>query len=173
MNVILGLAAHFSLISLIAFGGASSALPEMHRYLVDTMHWLTDSQFVSLYAISQAAPGPNVLFVALFGWQAAGVPGALASLVAMCGPSSVLSLCVERFGRQYHQARWHGVIRRALAPLTISLLLASVTVFVSVSDTRIGLLLLSFGTVLLGLTTRLSFLWFIAGGAILGALGWV
>ena len=56
-------------LSLMSVGGAISTLPEMHRFLVDQQRWLSNSQFNASIALAQAAPGPNVLFVALFGWN--------------------------------------------------------------------------------------------------------
>jgi chromate transporter len=34
----------FGLMSLLAVGGANSAIPEMHRIAVDVHHWMTDKQ---------------------------------------------------------------------------------------------------------------------------------
>ena len=51
----------------------------------------SDAQFTELFAIAQAAPGPNFLIVTIIGFVVAGVPGALAATVAICGPSSVLT----------------------------------------------------------------------------------
>jgi chromate transporter len=51
----------------------------MHRYIVDEHHWISDAQFTSSIAIAQAAPGPNVLFVATLGWSVAGPLGAIAT----------------------------------------------------------------------------------------------
>ena len=51
------------LLSFVAFGGATALLPELHRVIVDHHHWLDDTTFIQLYAIAQAAPGPNVLVV--------------------------------------------------------------------------------------------------------------
>src|SRR5215211_7170147 len=65
----LSLFGHYLLLSLLSIGGAISTTSEMHRYLVDEQHWLTPSQFNASIAIAQAAPGPNVLFVALMGWN--------------------------------------------------------------------------------------------------------
>ena len=64
---LLGLFGHFLLLSLLAVGGAITTAPDMHRYLVTQQHWLSDAQFTSSIAIAQAAPGPNVLFVAVLG----------------------------------------------------------------------------------------------------------
>ena len=60
---------HFASLSLLAVGGAITTAPDMHRFLVTEQQWLTDAQFTSSIAIAQAAPGPNVLFVALVGWN--------------------------------------------------------------------------------------------------------
>lgn len=65
----LALLAHFLSLSLLAIGGAITTAPAMHSYLVDDKAWLTDSQFTSSIALAQAAPGPNVLFIALLGWN--------------------------------------------------------------------------------------------------------
>ena len=69
--------AHFLLLSLLAIGGAITVAPDMHRVLVDGLGLLTDAQFNASIAIAQAAPGPNVLFVAVMGYQAAGLAGAV------------------------------------------------------------------------------------------------
>ena len=83
--------------SLFAVGGANAAIPEMHRVAVEVRHWLTDTQFADVYAISQLSPGPNVLIVTLIGYSVAGVTGALVATLAMCVPTAVLALFVRRF----------------------------------------------------------------------------
>ena len=55
---------HYMMLSLLSIGGAISTLPDMHRYLVAQQGWLSDAQFNASVSIAQAAPGPNVLFIA-------------------------------------------------------------------------------------------------------------
>ena len=55
---------HFMSLSLLAVGGAITTAPDIHRYLVDDTHWLSESQFSSSISIAQAAPGPNIMFIA-------------------------------------------------------------------------------------------------------------
>ena len=64
----------FALLSFVAFGGATALLPEMHRVVVENHHWLDDTPFTHLYAIAQAAPGPNVLVVTLIGGKSPAWP---------------------------------------------------------------------------------------------------
>ena len=86
----------FGLMSLFAVGGANSAIPEMHRVAVDVQHWMNDKQFADVFAISQLAPGPNVLIVTLIGYSVAGVAGAVVATLSMCGPTAILAYYVSR-----------------------------------------------------------------------------
>ncbi|MDX9737331.1 MAG: chromate transporter, partial [Azonexus sp.] len=67
--IVLALFIEFVILSFVAFGGATALLPEMHRVVVLEHGWLDDTTFTHLYAIAQAAPGPNVLVVTLIGWK--------------------------------------------------------------------------------------------------------
>src|SRR5262249_47263198 len=87
---------HFLLLSLVAIGGALVIAPEMHRLMVTQTGMLNDAQFSASIAIAQAAPGPNVLFVAVMGYQAAGIAGAAATMIGIMLPSSVLALTASR-----------------------------------------------------------------------------
>eukprot|EP01031_Cornospumella_fuschlensis_P049636 gene49637-biopygen39784 len=78
-------------ISLLSVGGGVAALPEMHRLMVETHGWMDELAFSKRYALAQAAPGPNVMVVGLFGWHVAGITGMFAAMLAMCGPTSILA----------------------------------------------------------------------------------
>jgi len=72
-DILVALALQFAGLSLVAFGGANAVIPEIHRQAVEVHHWMTDQDFASLFAIAQAAPGPNFLVTTLVGWKAAGL----------------------------------------------------------------------------------------------------
>jgi chromate transporter len=116
---------HFVLLSLVAIGGANAVVPEMHRIAVEVEHWMTDRQFAELFALSNAAPGPNVLMVCLIGFQAAGIPGAVVATIAMCGPSCVLTYFAVRHWDKGGNERVKKIVQRGLAPVTIGLIAAS------------------------------------------------
>ena len=96
LDTLIALAVQFAILSLFAIGGAMAVVPEMHRQAVDVAHWMTERQFADLFAIGQAAPGPNIIIVTLIGFKAAGIPGALVATLAMCGPTCVLTYYVSR-----------------------------------------------------------------------------
>lgn len=169
--MLIELAWRFALASMMAFGGATAVLPEMHRFLVEQHHWIAEPTFAALFAISQASPGPNVLFVALFGWQVAGIAGAVVSTIAMCGPSSLIALGFEHYTGAHRDARWMIVFRRALAPVTIGLLTATGVILAQAADHSVTTIALTLATVFVGLRTQWNPLWLIGAGAVLGMTG--
>ena len=172
---LLGLTGHFMLLSLLAVGGAITTASDMHRYVVTEHGWISDAQFTSSIAIAQAAPGPNVLFVAVIGWNVAGAAGALATLVGTMLPSTLLVLAVSRWAARRRDSRGVRAFTTGMAPLTLGLLLATGWVlaepFVRVSQQRWGALALIVITLAVMLRSKLSPMWLVGLGAALGALG--
>ncbi len=171
INLLLGLAWRFALISAISFGGPSAVLPETHRLFVEDGHWISDERFTALFALAQISPGLNTMYAALFGWQVAGPAGAAVSAAMMYGPSSVLAWLVERYTGRHQDAVWMVIGRRALAPISIALLLASGYLITRGADHSPQALALTLATVALGLWTRLNPLWLVALAAALGVAG--
>jgi chromate transporter len=172
-GVLLSLFLHFGMLSLLAVGGALTTAPEMQRYVVGERGWLSDAQFTSSVAIAQAAPGPNLLFVAVVGWNIAGLAGALATLAGSLLPSTTLALAASRYGQRHRESRAMRAFAAGMAPLTLGLLLATGWVLSApVRDSWGALLLLPF-TALMLLKTKISPIWLVAVGALVGALGWV
>ena len=172
-----GLFTHFLVLSLLAVGGAITTVPDMHRYIVIQQHWLSDAQFTASIAIAQAAPGPNLLFVAVLGWNVAGPLGMLATMIGILVPSTVLSLWATRWGAQRRDTRFVRAFTTGLMPLTLGLLLSTGWVlaepYLRDPAQRWGTLALIVVSVLAMLRTRLSPMWVVALGCVAGALGWV
>jgi len=163
---------HFLLLSLLSIGGAITVASDMHRVMVDQMGLISDAQFSASIAIAQASPGPNVLFVAVMGYQAAGVTGAIAILTAIMLPSTTLALLAARWGQQ--RRHWLSVrsFKAGMAPLVVGLLMATGWILAA-SIEGWHHLLLTAGAALLVWKTRLHLLVMISAGALVGALGWI
>lgn len=175
---LLGLFGHFLALSLLAVGGAITTAPDMHRYVVTEHHWISDAQFSASVAIAQAAPGPNVLFVAVIGWNVAGPIGAAATMCGTLLPSTVLTLYATRWGAQRRETRGLRAFTTGLTPLTIGLLVATgwllaAPYVVGGGVHAIGALALGAVTIVVMTRTRLSPMWLVGLGAMVGALGWV
>ena len=165
------LALHFALLSLMAIGGVSSILPDMQRYVVEANHWLSDTQFADAYAIGQAAPGPNMMFVTLVGWQLSGWAGAFVATLAIVLPPIVLTLAVTHLNAHNPDAPLGRAIRGGLGPIAIGLTLASGWILAQSADHGWRTALLTLVTIVLMLRTRLNPVWLIAAGAIAGIGG--
>ena len=168
---VLQLAAHFALLSLLAVGGAITLASEMQRYLVVEHGWIDALQFNASIAIAQAAPGPNILFVALMGWSVAGPAGMVATMAGIMVPSSILTFMVGRLRHARRDALAVQAFSVGLAPLTIGLLMATGWVLALPLVAHPVSMLLVPATIVFMLKTRRSPLWMIAAGAVVGALG--
>ncbi|MBE0614351.1 MAG: chromate transporter [Burkholderiales bacterium] len=165
------LALHFALLSLIAIGGVSSMLPDMQRYLVEANHWLSGTQFADAYALGQASPGPNMMFVTLLGWQLAGWAGAITVTLAVILPPVLLTLAVTRLSASKPDSRLGRAIRGGLGPIAIGLTLSSGWILAHSADHDWRGALLTLLTVVLMLRTRLNPMWLILAGALAGMAG--
>jgi chromate transporter len=181
---------HFLSLSLLAIGGAIITAPDMHRFLVDQREWLSDQQFSSSIALAQASPGPNVLFVAVIGWNVglnagAGLGGgwisvglsALGVFLSLLGimlPSSVLTYTTTRWAHRHRDNQAIKAFKLGMAPVVIALLISTgwlLTASYNNPARDWPLWLLTLGAMLLVWRTRIHLLWMIGVGAILGALG--
>jgi chromate transporter len=165
-----GLFGQFLQMSLLSIGGAIGTAPEMHRYLVEQHHWLTDEQFSASIAIAQSAPGPNLLFVAVLGWAVGGAFGMVVTMAGILLPSTTLAMAAARWGHARRESRGIRTFVNGMAPLTVGLVLSSGWILGLPSWRDAGLLATIAVTVMLCLRTRVSPLWLIAAGAVVGAV---
>jgi chromate transporter len=165
------LAIHFAMLSLVAVGGGNSILPDMNRFVVDVHGWMTDAEFSQLYAIAQASPGPNIMVVTLIGWHVAGFPGAVASTLAICTPSSILAYAVAQVWYRFRGRPWRAALQAGLAPMTVGLILAAGYVVTRGADHNAAAYGLTAASVAVFLFTKLNPLWLFAVGGVLGLLG--
>lgn len=180
----LTLFAHYLLLSLMSIGGAISTSSEMHRFLVEQHHWLSQEQFSQSIALAQAAPGPNVLFVALMGWHVgmnagsigAALFGVLVTMVGILTPSTIITYSAARWGHRNRHLRGVRAFKQGMAPVVIALLLSTAWIVGGsngggLADWRLWVT--SVACCMLLWRTRIHLLWLLALGALLGALGLV
>lgn len=180
----LNLFRHFASISIASVGGPLVLLPEIHHYLVGQQSWLTDAQFSASVVIAQASPGPNVMFVALMGWNIglnAGGYGwaAFSALICMLGilmPSSILIFVTARWVQKHSDLRAVRAFKLGLSPVVISMMIAAGWLLATANTDSLRdwpLWLLAAVTALIVLKTKVHMLLLLAIGAALGASGWL
>jgi chromate transporter len=165
------LAVVFAQLSLLAFGGTNSVIPEMQRQVVDLHHWVDAQEFAALFALAQAAPGPNMMVVSLIGYRVAGVAGAVVTTLAVAGPSSVLAWGVSGAWYRFRDAHWRKAVQAGLMPVTAGLVMATAALLIHATATDWGTGAVAAASCALTLLTRLHPLLILGSAAALGALG--
>lgn len=132
-NALWPLIAVFVPFSLVSIGGGPSIFAAIQHQTVDVRHWADAREFVDLFAISRAAPGPGSMLATLIGWKVAGWAGALTATLALFLPSSLLCFFVAKVWARYRGRAWSTMIEEALAPIGGGLILAGVLAIFRVS----------------------------------------
>ncbi len=166
--VLVSLALLFTQLSLLAFGGGNTILPEMQREVVQVQQWMSAQEFSALFALAQAAPGPNMMIVPLVGWQVAGWSGLLVSSLAKFGPSSLVTLIAVGGWKRYKDRPWRQIIQRGLIPVTVGLVASSGLLIAKASAPTWPLAGVITICTLMALSKRLHPLWVLAVGGLLG-----
>ena len=178
----LSLFVHYLSLSLLSVGGAISTAPDMHRFLVNEQHWLTDAQFNASIAIAQAAPGPNVLFIALMGWNVGlnaggmltGILGVFLSMFGILIPSTTLTFTAAQWGHRNRELRAVRAFKQGMAPIVVALLIATSWILATSNGSELKhwpLWLLTAVSALIVWRTKLHLLWLLGVGGLLGWFG--
>jgi chromate transporter len=167
--ILLKLALFFGVLSLLTFGGVSSVVPEMQRYIVEENGWTTATDFMQLFAVAQSAPGPNVLISSLLGWRVAGFAGSIVALIAICAPAGVLAWWVSGLWERYGHSPWRSAVQRALNPLVVGLIAAGGYIIATPGgspDWRLWLIAAATAGAMIA--TKVNPLWIMAAGGVAG-----
>jgi len=176
-RILLQLAGLFSALSLSAFGGGKVVLPSMHQAAVGQHHWMTSQQFVDLFSISMAAPGPSMMVVTLVGLKAcmpygtvAAILGALVATLAMFIPSSVLVYFAGNWWDHWKESPWRHAVMDAIMPISTGLILAATWIISKTSIHSVPTAILGVIALLLMLCTKINPVLMMAAA---GAISWV
>jgi chromate transporter len=172
MNATLvALAAIFSQLSLLAFGGGNTILPEMQRQVVEVHHWMPASEFSALFALAQAAPGPNMMIVTLVGWHVAGWAGMLVTSIAKFGPSSLVTIAALHAWDRFKDRPWRRIAQKGLVPVTAGLVAASAVLIAKASDPSWIAWAITGVCAVLAFRTKIHPLWLLGAGSLIGLTG--
>jgi chromate transporter len=173
MATALGLFLHFLVLGCLAVGGVSTVMPDMHRYVVDELGLVTPRQFADAYALAQAAPGPNALWVTVLGLLAAGGPGAIATTLGVLIPATSFSYVASLLHAKHADSPLALAFRRGLAPVALGFMLASCWLLLLGVGHDWRSYALAFAALGMALKTDLNPLWLLAAGGVLGIAGLV
>ncbi len=166
---LLGLLIVFVPLSLLSIGGGPSILAGIQN-AVEARGWMSQHDFLDLFAIARAAPGPGVLLATLVGWKVAGLAGATVASLALFLPSSILYYFIARHWSAHRGKSWHSALELGLAPIAAGLILAgSLVILRAGGDDPVTWAIAAVSTLVLLLRPKLSPLWVLVAGGIVGA----
>ena len=153
----------------LSYGGGFVIIPLMQADAVDRYGWMTDGQFLNAVALGQATPGPVTQTVAVVGYAAAGVPGALlAALIAFLPSFTFVGIGADRFDRLRTSPRPRAFLDGA-GPAAIGAIIGSaVPLTEALSETWQLAVLAAAAVLLLGL--RVGVVWTLLLAAAAGAV---
>lgn len=163
-GLLLPIARVFATLSLVSIGGANAVLPEIRRQVVDVQGWMSDATFAGIFAISHAAPGPNIIMVSLIGWHLAGLAGLAVATLAIMLPSCLLAFCVGRAVARWSEHPWIGLVKQGLVPVALGLILASGVAMLRTADHDALSLAISLGTAGFVVASARNPLWALGAG---------
>ena len=164
----LQIAVYFALLSLVSVGGIPTVMPEMQRLVVDVEGWMSAAEYTQLFAIAQAAPGPNVLVTALIGWKVAGLEGGLVALAAFCAPAAALAYSFGGYWDRMRDAPWRKTLQRALIPISVGFIVSGGYVLATPQGPAWQSALIAGASAATLYATRFNPLWILSGGGVLG-----
>ena len=153
----------------------------MHLQAVSGHHWLTNSQFADVFSISQAAPGPSILIVALVGYAAGlgvagvagGIIGGVIATVAMVVPAAILMYLVTLSWQKAQKSKLRRAVEKGFAPLTVGLIMATSLVMSRAADHDWRAYLITGIATVIFVRTDTNPLIVVGAAALLGYVGFV
>lgn len=167
-DVLIDMALLYVTLSFLCIGGTIPLIPDMHRFFVDSRGLMTTAEFAGYIALAQVAPGPNILYVALFGFHVAGIVGALTTLGAISvGPFILVVLATKSFTRLQANP-WREIVLRGLAPVTVGLMLAGAALLTRGFNGSAAWIIAALALAGFFLLPKRHPLWLIAAGGVIG-----
>lgn len=153
----------------LSYGGGFVIVPIMQGDAVDAYGWMTNAEFLNAVALGQITPGPVVQTVAVVGYAAAGVGGALFAAAIAFAPSFLMILLGgERFRRLRDDVRARAFLDGA-GPAAIGAIFGALVPLAGGVDLAWQWALAAAAFVLL-FTVRISVLWTLLAAAAAGVL---
>ena len=154
----------------LSFGGGFVIIPLMQADAVHHYHWMTNTQFLNGVALGQITPGPVVQTVAVVGYAAAGVGGALLAALIAFAPSFVFILAG---GRHFGALRTNRVAQSFLngaGPAAIGAI-AGASIPLALAITHEWQVAVLAGALVVVVGLRRSVVLTLVGAGVIGAFG--
>ena len=165
-----GLGLFFLKIGSILYGSGYVLVAFLQSGLVDTRHWLTQSQLFDAIAVGQFTPGPVLSTATFIGYLILGLPGASVATVGIFLPSFVLVLVSNPFIPRLRKSPLASGFLDGVNSASLGLMLAVTIKLALTALTGVGPWLIVLIASVLVLRWNINAAWIVIGSAILGWL---
>ena len=149
-----------------SFSGMAS-LPIVRDDFVVKRHVLTDRQLNTAIVAGRTGPGPNGLYLVSVGYFAAGLPGALAALIALITPAFLIIPLMSWIGAYAKLPRIRGAIRAVILASAGLLIAASIPLTRDAATAPVAVAIVVISFIVLAFT-RVETWWVMLGAAAVG-----
>ncbi|AFZ45095.1 chromate transporter, chromate ion transporter (CHR) family [Halothece sp. PCC 7418] len=155
----------------ILFGSGYVLIAFIEGELVNENAWLTQQQLLDAIAIGQFTPGPVLSTSTFIGYVIAGIPGAIVATLGIFFPSFIFVLILNPLIPKLRSSQWTSAFLDAVNVSAVGLMAVvtlqlAYSLFLQPLD-YLAILIFMIGAIAL-FRFKLSPLWLVLGGAILG-----
>jgi chromate transporter len=154
----------------LSFGGGFVIIPLMQADAVHQYHWMSNTQFLNAVALGQITPGPVVQTIAVVGYAAGGVGGALLAALIAFAPSFVFILAGARHFGALRTNRLAQSFLGGAGPAAIGAI-AGASIPLALALAHVWQVVMLAGAVLVIIGLRRSVVITLFGAGIIGAIG--
>ena len=139
----------FFKIGLFTIGGGYAMIPLIQSEVVGNHQWITESQLLDIFAVSESTPGPFAINTATYVGSLMGgeydvwgsILGAICATLGVVMPSFIIILIVARFYEKYKQSKIVRGCMSGLKPAAVGLIAAAILSAVGDALNPLGLAL--------------------------------
>ena len=162
---------YFFKVGFYTFGGGWSIVAQIQKEYVERRKWITEEELLDITSVGRSLPGLMIGNVSyLFGYHAAGFPGAILSVIGISLPSlivlTIVTWCYTMFKDNIYVSRAMAGVRATVVPI---ILVAALKLSRAALPEKISWAFLVLGLVLY-LLLGVSCIWIMVISGLLGLL---
>ena len=105
------------------FGGGYAMLSLIQHDVVEKNHWMTDEEFIDLFAVSQSLPGVFAVNMSIFiGYRLKGYLGAVTCAIGATWPSFIIILLLAMFYQEVNDNVWVQRVMYGIRPAVVAMI---------------------------------------------------
>ena len=126
MLILIQLFTTFLKIGAFSFGGGYAMLPLLEEEVIRNHAWMTSSEFIDIFAISEMTPGPIAVNAATFlGFRVSGILGAATATLAVILPSFIVISLIYLSLNKFKESKYVEWVFEGIRPIVIGLIVAA------------------------------------------------